>query len=484
MRARELLLLSLWLATLLALRVDGSGAAKRGIVVAGKSQALQRSVPAKKVDKTISPASPSGPSQSEIWSAVALVTGTTVGAGVLALPSTTAASGFLPSTLGLLAAWIFMASTGLLFAEIATNLVKEDGSNKGAGILTMANKLLGRAGALPAGGAYLFIHYALLIAYIAGAGEIITQVFSLPKELGPVLFTAAVGSVLTFGNEKQIDSFNNAWVLAVVVSFCALMSAALPSVSLSNLAHSDFKAVVPAIPTMLVALVYHNVVPTICEQLAYDRASITKAVVLGSGLPLIMFLLWNAAILGITGVSAAGAADPMASLKAGSGGPQFALLVSVFSEAAIITSFTGFVIGLLSFFQDALRPAAEDKDKANAKAKAKAEVSASPKGKIKDETGGASAKPPLGLYAAVLLPPTAVAIIAPDIFQSAIDLAGAYGITILFGVLPVVMAGLQRAQRGGAQQTFLPGGAPALAALLLVVSAVVVGSSARSLLQM
>ena len=173
----------------------------------------------------------------------------------------------------------------------------------------------------------------------------------------------------------------------------------------------------------------------------------------------------------------------MASLKAGSGGPQFALLVSVFSEAAIITSFTGFVIGLLSFFQDALRPAAEDKGKANAKAKAKAEVSASPKGKIKDEKDGASAKPPLGLYAAVLLPPTAVAIIAPDIFQSAIDLAGAYGITILFGALPVVMAGLQRAQRGEAQQTFLPGGAPALAALLLVVSAVV-GSSARSLLQM
>ena len=36
------------------------------------------------------------------------------------------------------------------------------------------------------------------------------------------------------------------------------------------------------IPTLLLSLVYHNVVPTVCAQLEGDRTKITQAVVLGS----------------------------------------------------------------------------------------------------------------------------------------------------------------------------------------------------------
>jgi len=401
-----------------------------------------------------------GPSQSEILNAVALVTGTTVGAGVLALPATTAAAGFVPSTAALVGAWVFMCSTGLLFAEIAANLRKEEGmKTQSLGILAMTDKLLGKAGAIPAGSAYMLIHYALLVAYIAGAGAIVSDVLHLPKAAGPVLFTAVVGSVLSFGSNALIDQFNNAWVAAVVISFSALIVLAVPAVNVANLSHADYSAVSSSIPTMLVALVFHNVVPTVCQQLKYDRKAVTTAVVAGSAIPLVMFLIWNAVVLGI-----APAGDPLASLRSGSGGQTFSVLVNTFSVSAIITSFTGFVIGLLGFFQD-LSPSPTTSITTTGKAK-----NAAP------QAADSTAKASLQLYAAVLLPPMAIAIAGGgDIFNKAIDIAGLYGITVLFGILPVVMAWLQRSSAGrrGDHDDFLPGGQLALGTLLISVILVV-----------
>jgi Tryptophan/tyrosine permease family len=53
-----------------------------------------------------------------VASAVALITGTTVGAGVLALPTATAAAGWVPSTLAMVAAWLLLTTSGLLLSEL------------------------------------------------------------------------------------------------------------------------------------------------------------------------------------------------------------------------------------------------------------------------------------------------------------------------------------------------------------------------------
>lgn len=40
-------------------------------------------------------------------------------------------------------------------------------------LVTMANRTLGRPGQRVASGAYIFLHYALLVAYISRGGEIL-----------------------------------------------------------------------------------------------------------------------------------------------------------------------------------------------------------------------------------------------------------------------------------------------------------------------
>lgn len=89
----------------------------------------------------------------------------------------------------------------------------------------------------------------------------------------------------------------------------------------------------------------------------------------------------------------------------------------MFSEAAIITSFIGFVIGLIDFLKD-IFPSFEKRGE--------------------DSEAG---RKDLPLYALTILPPTGVAVLSdPTIFVRALDVAGTYGISFLFGILPAILA--------------------------------------------
>lgn len=51
--------------------------------------------------------------QNQLFNAISLVAGTTVGAGILALPAVAIESGFIPSSATLIGTWVFMVTTGM-----------------------------------------------------------------------------------------------------------------------------------------------------------------------------------------------------------------------------------------------------------------------------------------------------------------------------------------------------------------------------------
>merc|ERR1719440_554620 len=102
-------------------------------------------------------------------SAAALIAGTTVGAGVLALPAATAGAGFAASTGVLCSSWVFMAAAGLLVAEAAAAAARRTGETD-VGFLATVRELLGDDVSRVTGATYAFLHYALLVAYAAQGG--------------------------------------------------------------------------------------------------------------------------------------------------------------------------------------------------------------------------------------------------------------------------------------------------------------------------
>ena len=431
-----------------------------------------------------------------LTSAIALVAGTTVGAGILALPAFTIRAGFLPSSTILIGAWLYMVTTGLLIAEVNLNLAGKSHRPDG-GIIAMAGKTIGSTGASVAGVAYAGLHYALLVAYIAQGGDILTSGLQgvigggveLPRQLAPVLFTATLGGALAFGNKKWLDQANDALVGVVVLTFLGLVALAGPRADPSALLHADWSSCIASIPVMFVALVrtlercrcmqtnlsltsfpsqtkptrqvYHNIIPVISYRLKGDAEKIRTSVVVGSGIPLLMFLAWNAVVLGniapsvVNSVAATGAqVDPLAMLRAGGAGEGLGKLISVFSEVAIVTSFTGFVYGLKDFLKDVLFSGAL----------------------ARSGNRHLSHNQDMLAYLLILAPPLVVAVLSPDIFFSALDNAGAFGICVLFGIIPAAMAGIVRHRAQGDEDylRLVPGGNAVLGMVGLVATFVIV----------
>jgi tyrosine-specific transport protein len=357
--------------------------------------------------------------------AAALVTGTTVGAGILALPAATAASGFVPSSVAMVVAWAYMTMSGLLVAELSLNRFGETG-RPGLGLLDLYESSMGKGWGMVGSAAYFFLHYAMMVAYIAQGGANfdgflnslgLDAISSLPGS-GQLLFAAFGGLAMYYAKPSLVENVNNLLVFGVFASFLAIIGLGTGTADFGALidpSNQHPENVLSTFPFIFLALVYQNIVPTVVAQLEGDRAKIVTAITTGTTIPLIMFLAWNAIILGnVPGkFTQMDSFDPVALLQRdSSSGEVLSTLVGCFSELALITSLIGFVYGLLSALTDVF-------------------------GLAIDGPGFQKWKPVL--FAGVFLPPLVLSTSNNEIFYKALDYGGAFGVSTLFLLLPPIM---------------------------------------------
>lgn len=199
-------------------------------------------------------------------SAILLVAGTTIGAGILAIPAVTQESGFLASSVACILCWIFMVTTGLLIAEVNVNTMCELGSG-GVSLVSMAKRTLGVAGVQFSCWSYIFIHYALLIAYVARSSDILTNFLGIPLWESATLFSLVFGGICYFGSQRFIGAVNGVLVFGIIISFTSLVVAASGDLHLDALLKANFSAVPMSIPIIALSFVYQNVVPVLCTNL-------------------------------------------------------------------------------------------------------------------------------------------------------------------------------------------------------------------------
>nr|XP_011459444.1 PREDICTED: uncharacterized protein LOC101298677 isoform X2 [Fragaria vesca subsp. vesca] len=378
-------------------------------------------------------------------SAVFLVAGTTVGAGILAIPAVTQESGFLATAITCVFCWAYMVATGLLIAEVNINTMSQLGSTS-VSLVSMAMRTLGDVGVqivwsctesmsviekaknrerneleYPSKNSkmkhepskiswtYIFIHYALLVAYVARSSEIWTKFVGIPLWESATLFSLVLGGICYFGSQRFIGAVNGVLVTGIIISFAALVAVASGYLQWSALLKANFQAVPMSIPIIILSFVYQNVVPVLCTDLEGDLSKVRTSIVLGTTIPLILFLVWDAVILGTISHVEMGSGkimDPLQLLESTNVavGP-----VEVFSIFAISTSYIGFVLGLCDFLSDLLKlPAGQSR--------------------------------PVLPYLFTLIPPVVLSLLDPEIFFKALDFAGTYGVLLLFGILPAVMS--------------------------------------------
>ena len=418
------------------------------------------------------------------------ITGSTVGAGILALPETVAPAGIGPPPSSC-ACWRVARR---YLAEVNVAVMRERDEYRlvhGRGhspvtisLSEMAGRTLGDVGAGAVSATYIFLSTTLLVAYIAGAGRSTRRPAARRPGVAALAFATGMGGALTVGGVRLADKMNQALTLALLALFGVLVAGGAARADFASADWvGDWSRAPQTVPVVFLALVYHDLVPVVCSYLAGDVRKIRRAVILGSVAPLLMFLSWDAVALGC---HASDAGDPLAALMA-SGDGAASLIVGGFSFCAIATSFIGTAIGLSEFAQPRLERWAEKQPWRDGGS---------------GRRGSGRARKLLtraGTHALILAAPACVAATNPDVFLPATNFAGAYCMSTMFGILPPMMAFSMRAQlaeKGGARlapllrradprrvsralgETFSPGvrgGTPALAALSFAACAITLG---------
>ena len=365
-----------------------------------------------------------------VVSAAALIAGTMIGTGILALPAATVPAGFLPSTAAMCIGWLYMTMSGLLIAELSINRMVQSG-RPGQGMLALYHDILGPKASIVGSIAYFFLHYAVMVAYIAQGGNNMESFFSsvLPsvsgtEGLGQITFAGATGLGLYAASQSQVEKLNNGLVLVLAAAFAGIIglgSGTADFGSIIDLSNQHPEMVASAFPIIFLSLAYQNVVPTIVNQLEGDRKKITTSIISGTTLPALLLILWNAVILGNLQPEdvANSGLNPVALLQSiDPGNPVLGGLVGAFSSIAVVTTLTGFVYGLLDAWTDAFNVPRDGPD--------------------------FEEKWKLPFFALIFAPPLAFSVLDPDIFYNALDFGGAFGVSTLFLVLPPFMVWSQR----------------------------------------
>ncbi|MCL1140329.1 tyrosine transporter TyrP [Shewanella pneumatophori] len=359
--------------------------------------------------------------KSKIFGSMLIIAGTTIGAGMLALPLAASGLGFGMATLVMLLIWSLMTYTALLMIEVHQHAPED------ATLHTLAHKLLGRKGQVVASFSMMFLFYALCSAYIAGGGEQINSKLTnwfdlqLPMQAGAIIFTLLIGTVVAIGT-RSVDMINRSLFTLKLVALVVMLFLLLPHVSVENLValpvHQGL--VLASLPVIFTSFGFHGSIPSIVRYLGRDTKALRWIIVVGSSLPLMVYVLWMLASQGVlsqpdlmASQSLNGFIDSLSRLLHN---PMIANAVSVFADLALATSFLGVSLGLYDFIADLLKRGS------------------TPSHRI--QVGLVTFMPPLGF-----------ALFYPQGFITALGYA-AFALVILAIFLPVAMVNAQRKQQG------------------------------------
>ncbi|KGK15172.1 tyrosine transporter TyrP [Vibrio navarrensis] len=305
---------------------------------------------------------------SKIFGSTLIIAGTTIGAGMLALPLASAGIGFSISLMIMVSLWALMSFTALLMVEVH----QEAHSN--ATLHTLAKQILGPKGKLLASFSMLFLFYALCAAYIAGGGAQfatrVTQWFGVQVDgaLATTLFTLLVATIVTIGT-STVDKVNRVLFTLKIVAMIAVLFFLAPNVSQAYLLSMPLEQglVVASIPVIFTSFGFHGSIPAIVRYLDGDTGSLRKAILFGSLIPLVIYIFWQIVTLGVVKqddlVANSALSGLIAQLAITVHQSQLGTLVGVFADLALLTSFLGVSLGLFEFLGDTLKKQQENSNR-------------------------------------------------------------------------------------------------------------------------
>lgn len=293
-----------------------------------------------------------------------LVAGTTIGAGMLAMPITSASMGFSFTVLLLLILWVLLSYSALLFIEVYQTARIDDG------LASLAEQYFGSAGRVLATLTLLIFMYAILSAYVTGGGSLLSGLLPVigdnqtTTQVSIVLFTLVLGIFIIIGT-SSVDAVNRLFFLSKIAIFLFVLLMMLPRVALDNLMAMPLNhaLILSAAPVFFTSFGFHVVLPSIVKYLDGDVKRLRISVIAGTAMPLLAYLLWQLSTHGVlsqTQFLQILQQDPtlnglVNATREITGSQILSEAVRLFSSLALVTSFLGVSLSLFDCLHDLLK---------------------------------------------------------------------------------------------------------------------------------
>lgn len=294
---------------------------------------------------------PSG--NSRVWGSALIIAGTSIGAGMLAMPLTSAGMGFGLTALALLSMWALSTYTALQYAELYKHHPASDG------LASLAGHYFGPLGKGVVTIILLLFMYAIAAAYISGGGSLLGGMFGLTGVSGSVLYALLIAAVVLLGT-ATVDTLTRVLFTLKLLAFGVILAFVLPHLNADYLPTAPQHATLyfSALPIFFTSFGFHVIIPSVAEYVGGDTRALRRAILWGTGIPLAVYLVWQLAIHGLLPQSQLLTIRSLDELSAAigviTGSAVLGIGVQVFSALALTTSVLGVGLALLHSLRDVL----------------------------------------------------------------------------------------------------------------------------------
>jgi tyrosine-specific transport protein len=364
--------------------------------------------------------------------AVLLILGTSIGAGMVALPVAAAQENFFISLALLFLSWLVMSFGAFALLEATLWFGKDKN------IVSIAKATLGVPGQVLTWIIYLFLLYSLLCAYISGISDVVHVILwgmglHSPHWLEIILSVIILGAVIYHGI-RCVDFLNRGLMSVKFIIYLVIAVVITGNINPVHLTDGSSAIHLSTVMVMISSFGYAIIIPSLVDYLDRDAPLIRKVVLIGSFIPIIIYALWIAIIQGVIPrseliqIASNGrtVAELISAMQHYTGTAWLAIVANVFMSICAFTSFLGVSLSLVDFLADGIN--------VNKR---------SGKGWI--------------VYVLTFLPPLLIVMVDPNIFVKALSYAGIFCVILLI-ILPLAMVLAGRYWRQYHHDFRVPGG--------------------------
>jgi len=229
------------------------------------------------------------------YEAVATLIGTIIGAGIFGIPYVVAKAGFLVGMVNFVVLGFMIMMINLYTGEIALR------TKKTHQLVGFADIYLGKWGKWIMTFTSLFSIIGALIAYLIGEGEVLSAMFGGSAFMYSMIFFVIASTLIYFDLKviKDSELWLNLVLLILILVICIV---AIPSVNLQNLQSYDLSKIFLPYGVILFAFVGATAIPAMEVELKNNKKEMRKAILVGTLIPFIVYILFTISVVGVTGI--------------------------------------------------------------------------------------------------------------------------------------------------------------------------------------